>query len=329
MRLPTHLLALLQRIPIPRLWLAMVAVSTVLSELIVSAMSILLRGSITVDYLLTGLVTSFLVASLVSGLILAFTAELRALNEDLDRAHREAEAANQAKTRFLANMSHEIRTPMNGVLGMAEVLAMTPLDAKQKACLDVLNSSGNALLVILDDILDLSRIEAGRLRLEALPFDPRDLVASVLAGFAGAAGKKGVALVLDELPALPGGLLGDPVRLRQVLTNLVGNALKFTHRGEVRVSVAHGGTEGGQLTLRFSVADSGIGIPADKREAIFEAFTQADASTTREYGGTGLGLSICRQLVELMGGRIWVESEPGRGSTFHFTARFGLPPEAV
>jgi PAS domain S-box-containing protein len=238
------------------------------------------------------------------------------------RAREAAEAANRAKSEFLANMSHEIRTPMNGIIGMTELALDTTLTAYQEDCLNTVRISAESLMTILNDLLDFSKIESRKLTLEAVRFVLADVIGEALKPLAASARQKGIKLLCDVAPDLPASVVGDPVRLKQIVINLIGNAIKFTDQGQVVLSIREESRGVDSIHMHFSVRDTGIGISADKHAAIFEAFHQADGSTTRRFGGTGLGLAISSTLVALMDGRIWVESEPGVGSAFHFTAAF-------
>lgn len=251
--------------------------------------------------------------------------QLRKAHEELVAAREAALAASEAKTQFLSCMSHEIRTPLNVILGSADLLGDTTLVPEQHHFLERIAKNGSTLLELLNSILDLTRVESGQLSLEQSPFDPAEVAERVADTLAIRAHEDAVDLVVRIAPDVPATLLGDSLRLNQVLTNLIGNALKFTDRGEIVVGVARDEKSGQPGALHFWVRDTGVGIPREKFATIFSPFAQADSSTTRKYGGSGLGLSIVERLVTLMGGQVWVESEVGKGSTFHFTARFGLP----
>ena len=252
------------------------------------------------------------------------TAELRALNTDLLAARDRAMDASRAKGEFLANMSHELRTPLNGIIGMTELALGHGLEADTRDCLDTVKLSAESLLAILNDVLDFSRIESRKLEFECVPFVLPDVLGEMLKPIAIRADQKGLELILRIEAGVPAGIAGDPGRLQQILTNLVGNAIKFTERGHIILDVREETRTNECTMLHFSVSDTGVGIPRDKHASIFEAFTQADGSTTRRFGGSGLGLTIAASLVQMMGGRIWVTSEPGLGSAFHFTVPFDI-----
>lgn len=256
----------------------------------------------------------------------ANVALLQQRTRELEAARIEAEGASRAKSEFLANISHELRTPMNGIVGMTAVALEGELPLELRDYLETVKGCADSLLRLLNELLDFSKIEAGKLELEPLPFSLRAQMETACRPFLPAAANKGVKLHWQVSDEVPDALVGDSWRLTQVLTNLLGNAMKFTTEGEVKVGVALSARRPDRATLHFVVQDTGIGVPPDKQSAIFEAFTQADGSMSRTYGGTGLGLAICSRLVEKMGGRIWVESEPCAGSAFHFTCEFALQP---